>query len=550
MRSNILWAAALLLLSSNSQAQKATSPVANTYASSKSPKSVARPKLVVGMVVDQMRWDYLYRFYDRYSNDGFKRLLREGFTCENTLIPYTPTITACGHTCAYTGSVPAIHGIIGNGWYDRKLDREMYCAEDTTVTTVGSSSKAGRMSPNNMLVTTVADELRMATNYKSRTVGIAIKDRGAILPAGHTANAAYWYDGSAGKFITSSYYMTALPDWVNQFNNKKLPEQYTAQPWNTLYPIATYTLSTADEKPYEGKFKGATSTSFPHKVDGPGQLASLPFGNTYTLDFAKAALDADKLGNGEATDFLAVSLSSTDYVGHQFGPNSIEAEDTYLRLDKDLADFFNYLDKKVGKGQWLYFITADHGVAHVPGYSTENKMHGGLVSTGNAIKNLNAGVKKEFGIDKAILDADNYEVYLNYAAIPKAKMSEVKAYIIDELLKIPGVQEAFDLKSIGAGSLPEPIKQMVTNGYNAKRSGDVMFTLEPGWIAGGNTGTTHGVWNPYDAHIPLVWLGWGIKPGKTNRTTAMTDIAPTIAAMLRIQMPSGNVGHVIEEITK
>ncbi len=500
------------------------------------------------MVVDQMRWDYLYRYYDRYSNDGFKRLLREGFTCENTFIPYTPTITGCGHACAYTGSVPAIHGIIGNGWYDRQLNREMYCAEDSTVKTVGSSSKAGQMSPKNMLVTTVADELRMATNFKSRTIGIAIKDRGAILPAGHTANGAYWYDGSAGKFITSTYYTNVLPDWVNQFNDEKLPEQYTAQPWNTLYPISTYTLSTADEKPYEGKFKGENGTSFPHKIAGPAQLASLPAGNTYTLEFAKRAVESNRMGTNGVTDFLAVSLSSTDYVGHQFGPNSIEAEDTYLRLDKDLGEFFKFLDKTVGKGQWLYFITADHGVAHVPGYSKENRMHGGTVSTGESVKILNAGVKKEFGIDKAILDADNYELYLNYAAIPKVKMAEVKEYLIDELKKIPGVQEAFDLKSIGAGSLTQPIKNMVTAGYNAKRSGDVMFTLQPGWIAGGNTGTSHGVWNPYDAHIPLVWMGWGVKPGRTNRNTEMTDIAPTVAAMLRIQMPSGNVGHVITEV--
>lgn len=504
------------------------------------------------MVVDQMRWDYLYRYANRYTNDGFKRLLREGFTCENTLIPYTPTITACGHTCAYTGSVPAIHGIIGNGWYDRSLNREMYCAEDSTMNTVGSPSKAGKMSPNNMLVTTVADELRMATNYKSRTVGIAIKDRGAILPAGHTANAAYWYDGSVGKFITSTFYMTELPAWVNQFNDQQLPVKYTAQPWNTLYPLNTYTLSTADEKPYEGKFKADAGTSFPHTVGGAGQLASTPFGNTYTLDFAKAAMEADKLGNGEATDFLAISLSSTDYVGHQFGPNSIEAEDTYLRLDKDLADFFNYLDKKVGKGQWLYFITADHGVAHVPGYSLENKMHGGALNTGEYLRNLNAAVQKEFGVDKVILDGDNYELYLDHDAIAKAgkKEADIKEFLIERLKKFPGVQDAFDLKTIGAGSLPQPIRDMVTNGYNAKRSGDVMFTLEPGYISGGKTGTTHGLWNPYDAHIPLVWMGWGVKHGKTNRTTAMTDIAPTVAAMLHIQMPSGNVGHVIEEITK
>lgn len=538
--------------------QKATHPVTGfppNYGK-KAQKAIDRPKLVVGMVVDQMRWDFLYRYYDRYTNDGFKRLINEGFSCENTLIPYTPTITACGHTCAYTGSVPAIHGIIGNAWYNRASGHSVYCTDDSTATAVGGSDGAGRMSPRNMLTTTITDELRLATNFRSKVVGIAIKDRGAILPAGHSANAAYWYDGATGNFMTSSFYMNSLPAWVNTFNSQKLPAKYLSQPWTTLYPINTYIQSTADEKPYEGRFKGQNNTSFPHNLAGTmgnsfGILSSTPFGNTFTLEFAKKALEGHELGKGPETDFLAVSLSSTDYVGHQHGPNSVEIEDTYLRLDKDLAAFFKYLDEKVGKGQWLFFITADHGVAHVPGFLEENRIPNGTWDDAAMVKTLNEKIEKEFGIKKAIQASYNYQFTLDNEGLEKAgKLKEVKDWIIAQSLKWPGIANAFDLHNIAITALPEPQKSMMTNGYNVQRSGDIMLVLQPGWLDGGKTGTTHGLWNPYDAHIPLVWMGWGIRHGKTNRTTAMTDIAPTIAAMLRIQMPNGTVGKVIEEVTK
>ncbi|MET7000604.1 alkaline phosphatase PafA [Chitinophaga defluvii] len=547
---------ALVLMSPSLWAQKATSPkpFQAATASKKIPKQIDRPKLVVGMVVDQMRWDYLYRFYNRYTDQGFKRLLHEGFTCENTLINYTPTITACGHTCVYTGSVPAIHGIIGNSWYNPALGRSVYCAEDTTVTTVGSNSNAGKMSPRNMLVTTIGDELRLSNNFQSKVIGVAIKDRGAILPAGHSANAAFWYDGGTGNWVSSTYYMKQLPVWAQEFNNQKWPEQYLKQPWTTLYPIETYTLSTADDKAYEARFKGANNSAFPHDLskNGTGVINSTPFGNTMTLEFAKKALEANNLGKGPVTDFLAISLSSTDYVGHQFGPNSIEAEDTYLRLDKDLGELFHYLDTKIGKGQYVFFITADHGVAHVPGFMEENKLPGETWSERNAMNILNGQISKEFGVDKAIAAADNYQFWMNHDAIANAgkKESEIREYIIAQLMKMPAIANAFSLSNLMTTPLPEPMRGMLANGYHAKRSGDIQVILSPGWIDGGKTGTTHGLWYPYDAHIPLVWMGWGVKPGKTNRTIGMTDISPTLAAMLHIQMPSGTVGKVIEEITK
>jgi predicted AlkP superfamily pyrophosphatase or phosphodiesterase len=530
--------------------QKATSPKPGQVTIWDKPAApqAGRPRLVVGIVVDQMRWDYLYRFNNRYSDGGFKRLLREGFSCENTLINYTPTVTAAGHTCVYTGSVPAVHGIVGNEWYSPVLNREIYCAEDSTVNTVGSTSAAGKMSPANMQVTTIGDELRLATNYKSKVVGVAIKDRGSILPAGHSATAAYWYDGSTGNWITSTYYMNQLPDWVTAYNNEKWPAQYLEQPWTTMYPIESYTQSAADNNAYEG-----ATPVFPHNLHANASkgIAGTPFGNTMTLAFAQKAVTAYRLGNGPVTDMLTISLSSTDYVGHQYGPNSIEAEDTYLRLDKDLAAFFRFLDSNVGKGQYTVFITADHGVAHVPAFSREHKLPGGVWSVGPDVQQINALVKARFGVEKAVIGASNYQLYLDHAAIEKAGRSvpEIAAVAAKELLQDTAIANAFPLSDLMTTILPVPLRNMLINGFNAKRSGDIQYIVRPGYIEGGRTGTTHGLWYPYDAHIPLIWMGWGIHPGKSNKLTGMTDIAPTIAALLRIQMPSGNVGQVIEAIS-
>jgi predicted AlkP superfamily pyrophosphatase or phosphodiesterase len=516
-----------------------------------------KPKLIVGLVIDQMRWDNLYRYADQYSDNGFKRLLREGFSCENTMIPYTPTVTACGHTSIYTGSVPAITGITGNNWWDQDANKEVYCTEDSNYTTVGSSTKAGQMSPDRMLVTTITDELRLATNFKSKVIGIALKDRGAILPAGHSANAAYWYDGDNGNWITSSYYMDGLPDWVSKFNSKKEVDSLMSMNWTTLNSANTYTQSADDEQNYERKFDGENYTSFPHNLDKLGNkkygiLRSVPQGNTLTFDFAKAAIEGEKLGMADNTDFLAISCSSTDYIGHQFGPNSVENEDSYLRLDKDIADFLKFLDAKYGKGNYLLFLSADHGVAHIPGFLEANKIPSGFLDGYAMMYYLNMNAKVKYGVSNIVVDADNYQLTLNHSLLDSAKISRdsVINYLLPLIKKVKGVANAFDIANINAITIPEIQKRMLSNGYYAKHSGDIQLIYQPGWIDGGPTGTTHGLWNPYDAHIPLVWFGWSITHGQTNNEVYMTDIAPTIAALLHIQMPNGSIGKPIVQITK
>lgn len=519
-------------------------------------KPVDRPKLVVGIVVDQMRWDYLYRYYDRYETGGFKRMLGEGFTCENTFITHLPSFTAVGHSTIYTGSVPAIHGITGNDWTDQVTGRHWYCTEDTTVQPIGTTTDAGKMSPRNLLASTITDELKLATNFRSKVVGVSLKDRASILPAGHIANGAFWLDDSNASFVTSSFYMKDLPEWVKTFNARQVPAELMSKPWNTLYPINSYVQSTADNVRWEGTFSGETAATFPHNMQDiypkdKGSLRSTPSGNTLTLEFAKAAIDGYKLGSSTVTDFLTINCASTDYVGHKYGPNSIEVEDTYLRLDKDLSAFFRYLDLKVGKGNYLVFLSADHGAAHSVGFMQENQLPAGLPD-GKMMDGLNNMLKERFGAERLALTAENYHIGFDLKTIESKKLDydAIKKATVQYLQKLPGVEFAADMDNLGNSPLPEPIKSMAVNGYNPKRCGSVIIIPEPGWYSGSSKGTTHGNWNPYDTHLPLVFMGWHVKHGYTNDVVSMADIAPTIAAMLHIQMPNGAVGKPVQAVYK
>jgi predicted AlkP superfamily pyrophosphatase or phosphodiesterase len=518
---------------------------------------LVRPKLVVGIVVDQMRWDYLYRYYNMYGNGGFKRMLNEGFSCENTYINYLPSTTAVGHTCIFTGSVPSITGISGNDWTEQLTGAHVYCTDDSTVQSVGvSASPDGKMSPRNLLVTTITDELRMATQFQSRVVGISLKDRAAILPAGHTANAAFWMDDETGSFISSSYYMNKLPEAVIKFNKEKNIEKYLQRGWNTLYPIATYIASDSDNKSYEGKFPGESAPVFPHDIKAAyaknhGIFRSTPYGNSFTLDFAKTVLNAYQLGQGPVTDFLTINCASTDYVGHLFGPNSIEEEDVFLRLDQDLASFFTELDSKIGKGNWLVFLTADHGAANAVGYSQENRIPADFFVSSNIISSLTQLIQQKFGVSNAIRSGANYQINfdLTKIAAANADFEAIKKLSVDYLKTLPSVAYAVDMEKIREASIPEPIRTMIINGYNFKRSGQIEVVFQPAWLESySRTGTTHGTWNPYDTHIPLIFLGWDIHPGATANLVHMTDIAPTLATLLHIQAPNGNIGTPITEL--
>ena len=521
--------------------------------------SLSRPKLVVGVVIDQMRWDYLYRYYDKYQNNGFKRILSEGFSCESTYINYIPSFTAVGHSAIYTGSIPAIHGITGNYFINKKNGERQYCTADSTVTTVGGKGNAGKMSPTNLLSTTITDELKLGTNFRSKVIGISLKDRGAILPAGHSADAAYWFDDSSGNWITSTWYMDHLPTWVEEFNNKNLTEKYLSEEWGTLYPKNQYFQSTADNNKYEGKLHGQKKPVLPIKLSSldsknSGVLRYTPYGNSLVLEFAKTAIQKENLGMDNIPDFLTISFSSTDYIGHRFGINSIEIEDTYLRMDRLLASLFEFLDKSIGKGNYTLFITADHGAAHNANFLKDNKIPSGLWDSEGTTLELNSILEKEFHKTNLIISMLNYQVHLNNKLIRDNDLDKeaIKKTCRNFLKCQEAIEYVVDIENEQIKDVPEVIKKKIINGIFPAHSGELQIILKPQWYDEKShaKGSTHGSWNPYDAHIPLLWMGWGINQGKSYKKHSITDIAPTLGALLKIQVPNGNIGKAIPEVLK
>jgi hypothetical protein len=527
-------------------------------------QSSERPKLVVGIVVDQMRQEYLYRFGNKFGEGGFKRLINNGFMLKNAHYNYVPTVTAAGHASIYTGTTPAIHGIIGNGWYDKELKKDVYCVGDEMFKTVGSTSVSdGQMSPNRLLATTITDELKIATQKKSKVIGVSIKDRGSVLPAGHMADGAYWFDENVGKFITSTFYMNQLPSWVEKFNQLNLPDKYLSQTWNTLLPIEKYTESGPDDSPYERSIAGKGKSVFPYnlaeirkQMKNFNLLSYTPFSDDYLTEMAKAAIDGEKLGADEVTDFLCVSYSAPDYLGHSVGPNAIELEDLYIRLDKNLEDLFKKLDQTVGEGNYLVFLSSDHGVAENPQSLVDSKVPAGYFRNSNLLSRLVPYLLPYFSGKNVIETVTNEQVYFNHDAFSAdPKTGGVDLMIATELtanflLKEKGIANVFPKNVIRQGDFLEGgQKGMVIRGHNPKRSGDISFTFEAGWYESGTIpGTTHGSSYTYDTHIPILFYGKGIKKGSSVQYHTVTDIAATLAVLLKTKFPNGCTGQPVAEL--
>jgi len=552
----------VLCLVSITFAISAQNPSAKTMVAPKPASAInsnAKPKLVVGIVIDQMRYDYIYRFWDKFGNDGFKKLVNEGFFCRNTNYNYVPTYTGPGHTSIYTGTTPAVHGIIANDWYDKTSGKDIYCAQDNTVSGVGTTAPEGKRSPVNMLTTTITDELRISSNMKSKVIGVALKDRSAILPAGHTANAAYWYDGSIGSFISSTYYMKELPTWVSDFNKKELAKKYLNQPWNTLLPIEQYTESLPDDNKYETILKGETKPTFPHNLPetqklngGLNIIRTTPFGNTLTKDFAIETIKSENMGKSGTTDFITVSFSSPDYIGHAYGPNSVEQEDDYIRLDKDLAELINFIDAQVGKSNTLLFLTADHAAPEVPNYLMDLKIPSGYVHEKKIIDTLKKQMQKLYG-DTLVLSYHNQQVFLNHKVINEKKLnlSLVEESVAELIQTLPDVAEVLTAATLNNNQFTEGSRYLMQKGYNAKRSGDVLVNYLPAYIDDYSpTGTTHGSPYSYDTHVPLLFYGWNIKQGSSSEQVYITDLAATMAMLLNIQFPNGCTGKPISFLVK
>jgi len=517
------------------------------------------PKLVVGIVVDQMRYDYLTRFEYRFGEGGFKRMMNEGFNCKNNHFNYVPTYTGPGHASIFTGTTPKYHGVISNNWYDKDIKQTVYCAGDDSVASVGTEDVSGQMSPHRMKTTSFADENRLFTQMRGKSIGISLKDRGAILPAGHSANAAYWFQGKLeGKFITSTYYMAELPNWVKAYNNGGSVAKYMKE-WNTLYDIKTYAESGDDVNDFESGFRGKETASFPYDLKalsmengGFDILKTTPYGNSIVTDFAIAAIDGEGLGKDNITDVLTVSYSSTDYVGHNFGANSKEIQDTYLRLDQDLKRLFEALDTKVGKGEYTVFLTADHGAVHVPAYLQSVKIPADYVNSNYEKQMFNNFMFNNYKSTELIENVSNNQIFLNHAKLKELNLnlSEVQNAIVHEIIKYKSIDKAYSSSVFLTTSFTTGIEELLQNGFNQKRSGDIVYVDNPATISYSRTGSTHGSGFNYDTHIPLLFYGKGINKGSTYQKTKIVDIAPTISALLGISFPNGNTGNPIEEVLK
>jgi len=524
-----------------------------------------KPKLVVGIIVDQMRYDYLTRFYDKFGEGGFKRLINKGFQCHNTHYNYVPTETAPGHASVFTGSSPAYHGIVANTWWENK--RRAYCVGDTSVKTVGAESSAGEMSPRNLLVTTFSDQLRISSNQKSRVFGVSIKDRGAILPVGHAANAAFWYDRQGGKFITSTYYAQKIPAWLQQYNDSKRPDQLIEQGWQTLLPIDQYTESSADDNVFESHFPTKDKSTFPYNLKEIREnikkqqlkpsiydiLVATPAGNTMVKEVALRLLKEEKLGKGKATDMLSISFSSTDIIGHYFGPQSIEVEDTYLRLDRELAELLQALDQEVGEQNYLLFLTADHAGGDAPRYLESLKVPAGYFQDKTVEKGLEKYLDGLYGEDKWVEMMEGNGVYLNRTLIQSKKMNmkEVQDNVANFISSQEGVFDVAPNYQLRGQTHTTGMLGMLQRGYYHKRSPDVFIVTKSGWLdqSWERGGSSHGTFFKYDTHVPLLWYGWHVPKGKsTTKRVEIVDIAPSVCVFLKIQFPSGCYGEPIEEL--
>ena len=509
-----------------------------------------KPKLVIGIVVDQMRYDYIDRFWNDFGNNGFKKLVKEGYYFKNTHFSYAPTYTGPGHASIFTGTTPAHHGIIANNWYDKELKKSVYCAGNGDMhticnceqNTIDISSEDGKMSPHHMLTTTIGDEIQLF-NPESKVIGISLKDRGAILSAGHSADAAYWMDGH-GDWISSSFYMENLPNWLLEYQNQKSTSSYIESNWS---------------------FKNKFSHNLDSLIDlkGYGIIKSTPYGNTILADLALEILKNENLGQNSSTDLLTISFSSTDYIGHQYGPHSFEILDTYQRLDKDIAKLLNYINTKIGKENAIVFLTADHGVASEPSKLMQFNIPSGYFSNSEMIDELTIHLRDQLSwpandilAKDLILNYSNNQLFLNHEFIEENMGTETLRLIPEIcsafLLKQEGVKNTYTSHQLHNYQYNHSTHAKIQQGFNHKRSGDVIVELQPGWIGKSwqKGGTTHGSSHSYDTHVPLIFWGNKISKGETTNLANIKDIAPTISSLLEISFPNGCTGKPLIEVTK
>lgn len=533
-------------------------PLASGFSQRSRKESPRRVRLVLGIVIDQFRYDYMTRFEDLFGEGGFRRLLQQGAVFTNANYSYIPTYTACAHATFMSGSLPSLHGIVGNEWFNRTTDRDVTSVSDDTVKMLGGQGMEPA-SPSRLIGSTLGDQLKLTNRGKSKVVGIALKDRSAILPAGKKPNGAYWFDTSNGVFVSSTYYFSDLPQWVKRFNQMHRADKYFGIRWERLRPKAAYERSQPDDSPYE---ESPWGNRFPYTINGgestPGkrfydQFDETPFANEYTAEFAKAAIEGEGLGQDDDTDLLTVSFSANDHLGHRFGPYSQEVEDMTLRTDRILADLFSYVEKTIGLANTIVVLTADHGVAPVPEHANDLRLGGGRIAFSKITEAIQSVLSDRFGAEPWVRRAVNNNIYFDYNVISRkrADRSEVERLACEAALKLEAVAHCFTRSQLLSGSLPPgSVSSHALNGFSAERNGDVIIALKPFYMFRTDSGTTHGSSYSYDTHVPVIFWGRRIAAGSYSKAIDPADIAPTLAALLNLEPPSNSVGRILAEAIK
>lgn len=515
------------------------------------------PTLIIGIVVEDMRYDYLNKYWDNFSEGGFKRLVNEGTFCRNANYNYVLTQTAPGYATIATGCEPVVHGVVSDNWYQRLQKKSINAVYDGGERAVGTDGLNYQYSPGNLLTTTFTDELKLFNNGQSKVVGISFGAEGAILPGGHLANAAYWFDDLTGNWVSSTYYMDSLPEWVNTFNNKNLPEIYIEREWQPTLPIEEYrqgaVAGNSKNVGFSQKNKFARRISeFIKKDEKFSILKATPYGLSLTKDFALAAILDEQLGKDEFTDFLSLGFSSTSTVSMACGPNSVELEDIYLQLDKNIEHFLQFIDDNFGKHNVLIYLTSDNGTAYSPERLEKYRIPSGVFNADRAVMLLRTYLNAVYDKGNWITAYHNKQIYLNHLLIEEAglELEEVQNVVSRFIIQFSGVANATTSSTLEKTNFTEGVFSFMQNSFNQKRSGDIIINLEPGWIEKGNYLTSGNSAHNYDIHVPLIWYGWKIKRSKINQKVQIKDIAPTLCNFLQIPFPNGNTGIIIDDLGK
>lgn len=519
-----------------------------------------KPTLVVTIIVEQMRYDFLDRYWNQFEEDGFKRLILEGSFYKNTHLSYMFTQSAPGYASIYTGANPSVHGIVADQWYKNISDQKIECTKNTKYKTIGSASQYGQHSPEQLITSTISDELKLI-NSKSKVFSIGLEASSAVISGGHLANAAYWMDDQTGQWISSQYYIDSLLTWVNQFNGKNYVKSYLEREWNTLKKIDQYVESRSDTAKYEKGF-GIKINTFPYDIAKISNiknnypdysiLKSTPYGNSYTKDFAISTIVNEGLGKDPITDFLMINFTPTKNISNRFGPLSVEVEDTYLRLDKEIAHFLKFLDTEIGKQNVLVILTSNHGVAYAPEYLQERKIPAGNFKSSYSIALLKSYLNAIYGKGDWVKLYFNQQIYLNRLLIEDSKLSldEFRQKVVDFMIQFDGIANAVSATTLVQAEFSKGIHQKMQNSFNQRRSGDVLLNLKPGWLEDITLTTSSNSPYVYDTHVPLVWYGWRIKRQESSEEIEITDVAPTISFLLNISKPNGSTGKTINDLLK